>query len=97
MSNNVHPLVRGGNQTPPAVSPEPDAQCPPDVQALRLAKCRFDASAADIARWCDTDRRTVERWLSGERPIRLAKLINSKRFFPVFAECLDEVLERLAA
>lgn len=62
-----------------------------------MAKHRMGASAADIAQWCDTDRRMVERWLTGERRIRLSLLVRSRRFYPVFAECLAEVLGRKAA
>lgn len=67
------------------------------IDALRTAKKRLGLSAAKLALECDTDRRTVERWLSGERPIRLAKLVLSRRLYPVFSDCLDEVLGKIAA
>jgi hypothetical protein len=97
MNTTLKPLAKCTTVAPPANSAASPVQCSADVQALRLAKLRMGASAADIAQWCDVDRRTVERWLAGERPIQLAALIRSRRLFPVFSECLDEVLGKRAA
>lgn len=97
MKDNVRSIAPMRKATPPSAWSEPDEQCAPDVQALRLAKLQIGASAADIASWCGVNRRQVERWLAGDRPILLAALIRSRRFYPVFSACLDELLGRRAA
>lgn len=97
MSNMLKPPVKCTTRSPHASPQAANEQCSPSVQALRLAKLRIGASAADIASWCEVHRSTVERWLSGTQRIQLEAVTRSRRLYPVFSECLDEVLGRRAA
>lgn len=53
------------------------------AEQLRYLMKQMDIGANDLARFCDTDRRNVARWIKGEREVpRLLEII--------FAVSLDE-------
>lgn len=97
MTEKLRPLLKMRNPALPAHAQAANDQCSADVQALRMAKDRIGASAADIASWCRVHRTTVERWLSGKTTISLQALVRSRRLYPVFSQCLLETLGREAA
>ena len=93
MSPKLMPMVKCATASPPSLLREASAQWSPRVQALRLAMWRIDASVADIASWCEVHRSTAERWVSGKSEPSLKALTRSRRLYPVFSDCLDELLD----
>ncbi len=57
-------------------------------RALRSAIDRLGCSVADAASWCGVERRTVQRWLSGDAPVNVECVMRSRRLWPAF---LDEL------
>lgn len=64
-------------------------------QAFRKAMNAVGASVSDAARWCGVDRRTVQRWLSGDARIDVEAVLRSSRLKLHFIDALRDVaLER---
>lgn len=58
--------------------------------ALRSSMLTEDASAADVAKWCDVDPRTVQRWLAGDTPVAVERVMRSRRLWPHFRQALSD-------
>lgn len=52
--------------------------------ALRSAMDATEACLEDAAKWCGVSVATIKRWLRGERPVAVEKVLRSQRLGPVF-------------
>lgn len=58
---------------------------------LRQAIEKVGATQAAVARWIGINQSTLTRWLSGKRRVNLEAIMESRRFWPAFRECLNDV------
>lgn len=62
-------------------------------QALRNTMGVVGATVTDVAYWCDTDRRTVQRWLSGDATVAVECVVRSSRLWATFSLQVDQLRE----
>ena len=70
-------------------------KCQPSPSALLIAALRFamsetEASLADTAKWCGVNPATIKRWLRGEHPVAIERVMLSRRLWPAFWSSLAD-------
>jgi hypothetical protein len=61
------------------------------AQAFRHARRSLRATIAQLAKWCGRSKRTIAYWLSGEKPLELARVCKNPRLRRHFLRCFSAI------